>query len=127
MLQSVGDIKDAIHPLCTVAKGEAEKLGHHVSAVANLFPSLAAAAIGASSRTVSQKVQISYLEESKTLCEACMQLMYAAKESGGNSNSVSSHEKVDEGAQLMLDAAEELTSLLEKAGAEAGLITGMFL
>ena len=125
MLQAVGDIKDNIQPLSSTAKEEAEKLAHQVTTVANLFPVLAGAAIGAASRTTSQQMQSSLLEETKTLAEACMQMMYAAKESGGNPKSQDAHAKVDEAAKLMSDAAEELTSLLEKAGAEAGLVTGI--
>lgn len=124
MLQSVGDIKDNITPLATAAKVEAEKLGHQVTAVANLFPSLTGAAIGAASRTTSQQLQTSLLEETKTLSEACLQMMYAAKESGGNPKSTEAHAKVDQAAGFMVDAANELTELLEKAGAETGLIIG---
>ncbi len=125
MLQSVGDINDSITLLQTASKGEPEKLAHEAVKVANIFPILVSASIGAASRTQSQQMQTSLLEQTKTLAEACSQLMYAAKQSGGNFKSVEAHAQVDEGARLMEDAAEELTKLLEKAGAEAGLITGL--
>ena len=67
MLDSTANIHDTIVPLATSAKGEAEKLGHHVTAMANLFPSLAGAAIGAASKTASSQMQISLLEQTKTL------------------------------------------------------------
>ncbi len=67
MLDSSANIHDTIAPLATAAKGEAEKLGHQVTAMANLFPSLAGAAIGAASRTASSQMQISLLEQTKTL------------------------------------------------------------
>ena len=124
MLQSVGDINDIITPLEKASKGEPEKLAHEAVKVANYFPILISASIGAASRTQSQQMQISLLEQAKTLAEACSQMMYAAKLSGGNFKSTEAHLQVDEGAKLMEDAAEELTKLLEKAGAEAGLITG---
>ena len=54
-------------PLATAAKGEAEKLGHQVTAMANLFPSLAGAAIGAASKTTSSQMQTNLLEQTKTL------------------------------------------------------------
>uniref|UniRef100_A0A1X7VGP0 FERM domain-containing protein n=1 Tax=Amphimedon queenslandica TaxID=400682 RepID=A0A1X7VGP0_AMPQE len=125
MLQSVGDIKDNITPLSLAAKGEAEKLGHQVTAVANFFPSLAGAAIGAASRTTGQQMQSNLLEKTKTMAEAGLQMVYASKESGGNPKSEEAHGRVDEAAKLFTDAAVELTELLEKAGAESGLITGM--
>lgn len=124
MLQSVGDIRDNTAPLSLAAKGEAEKLGHQVTAVANLFPSLTGAAIGAASRTSGQQMQTNILEKTKTLTEAGLQMVYASKESGGNPKSTESHAKVDQAARFMVDAAAELTELLEKAGAETGLIIG---
>jgi talin len=125
MLQSVNDIRDNINPLTSAAKGEAEKLGHQVSAIANLFPSLTGAAIGAASRTTGQVLQTSLLEKTKTLAEASVQMMYAAKESGGNPKSQEAHTSVDEASKCMTDASVELIELLEKAGAESGLIFGM--
>ena len=57
--------------------------------------------------------------------ESGLQLMYAAKEAGGNPKSVPAHEKVDEAARFMQQAVTDLTLTLEKAGGEAGLITGI--
>ena len=50
--------------------------------------------------------------------------MYAAKEAGGNPKSTKSHAKVEEAAVLMHEAVSDLTQTLEKAGGEAGLISG---
>ena len=50
--------------------------------------------------------------------------MYAAKDAGGNPKSVPAHEKVDEAAKFMQQAVTDLTLTLEKAGGEAGLISG---
>lgn len=56
--------------------------------------------------------------------ESALQLMYAAKDAGGNPKSVPAHEKVDEAARFMQQAVTDLTLTLEKAGGEAGLISG---
>ena len=56
--------------------------------------------------------------------ESALQLTYAAKEAGGNPKSVPAHEKVDEAARFMQQAVTDLTLTLEKAGGEAGLISG---
>ena len=56
--------------------------------------------------------------------ESALQLMYAAKDAGGNPKSVPAHEKVDEAAKFMQQAVTDLTLTLEKAGGEAGLISG---
>ena len=67
MVESTGSIGDTVKPLATAAKGEAEKLGHQVTAMANLFPSLAGAAIGAASKTTSSQMQTNLLEQTKTV------------------------------------------------------------
>ena len=67
MVESASCIGDTVKPLATAAKGEAEKLGHQVTAMSNLFPSLAGAAIGAASKTTSSQMQTSLLEQTKTL------------------------------------------------------------
>ena len=51
-------------------------------------------------------------------------MMYASKESGGNPKSTRSHDKVDEAAHMVQQAVNDLTLTLEKAGGEAGLISG---
>ena len=66
-MESTGVIGDTVKPLATAAKGEAEKLGHQVTAMANMFPGLAGAAIGAASKTTSSQMQTSLLEQTKTL------------------------------------------------------------
>ena len=67
MVEATSSIGDTVKPLATAAKGEAEKLGHQVTAMANLFPSLAGAAIGAASKTTSSQMQTNLLEQTKTL------------------------------------------------------------
>lgn len=95
--------------------------------MADLFPALAGAAIGAASRTSSSQMQNSLLEQSKTLAESGLQLMYAAKEAGGNPKRKEAHAKVDDGTQMVIAAATDLASLLEKVESEAGLIAGKHL
>lgn len=50
--------------------------------------------------------------------------MYSSKEAGGNPRSTAAHAKVDEASYLMHQAVVDLTATLEKAGGEAGLISG---
>ena len=59
------------------------------------------------------------------LSESALQLVYAAKEAGGNPKSSAAHVKVDEAAVFMNQAVADLTATLEKAGGEAGLISGV--
>ena len=67
MLETSSNVGDTIKPLATAAKGEAEKLGRQMTAMANLLPSLAGAAVGAASRTSSSQMQTKLLEQTKTL------------------------------------------------------------
>ena len=120
----MGDIGEHVKPITTAAKGEAEKLGHQVTAMSNVFPSLAGAAIGAASKTTSSQLQIRLLEQTKMVTKSALQLMYAAK---GNTKSTATHGKEDEASQLVVMAVTELTQTLEKAGSETGLITGTSL
>ena len=58
------------------------------------------------------------------ISESALQLVYASKDAGGNPKSTAAHDKVDEASTLMNQAVSELTATLEKAGGEAGLISG---
>ena len=52
--------------------------------MANYFEPLTSATIGAASNSANHQRQMDILDYSKTLAESALQLMYAAKESGGN-------------------------------------------
>ena len=84
LVQSAADIGDIVGPLTVAAKGEAENLGHRVTALANLFPALASAAVGTASKTRSSQLQTTFVQETKTVVESALQLVYASKEAGGN-------------------------------------------
>ena len=84
LVQCASDIGDIVGPLTVAAKCEAENLGHRVTALANLFPSLASAAVGTASKTRSSQLQTTYVQETKTVVESALQLVYASKEAGGN-------------------------------------------
>ena len=84
LVQCTADIGDIVGPLTVAAKSEAENLGHRVTALANLFPSLASAAVGTASKTRSSQLQTTFVQETKTVVESALQLVYASKEAGGN-------------------------------------------
>ena len=52
--------------------------------MASYFEPLANATIGAASNSANHQRQMDILDYSKTLAESALQLMYAAKEGGGN-------------------------------------------
>jgi len=55
-----------------------------VSSLASYFNPLTQGAIGCASKTVSSKQQMALLDQTKTVAECALQLLYAAKEGSGN-------------------------------------------
>lgn len=84
MESSATEIIEKIDPVRSAAKGEAEKLGHRVTQMVSYFEPLVSAAVGSSSKTVNSKQQMALLDQTKTVAECALQLVYAAKEAGGN-------------------------------------------
>ena len=84
VLQSASDISELVEPLAVAAKGEAENLGHRVTALSNQIPQLATAAIGTASKTKKSQMKSQVIAETKTVVESALQLVYASKEVGGN-------------------------------------------
>lgn len=54
------------------------------STMGSYFEPLTTGAIGTASKTVNSKQQMSILDQTKTVAESALQLIYAAKEGGGN-------------------------------------------
>uniref|UniRef100_A0A8C3N914 Uncharacterized protein n=1 Tax=Geospiza parvula TaxID=87175 RepID=A0A8C3N914_GEOPR len=86
----VQEIGHLIDPIATAARGEAAQLGHKVTQLASYFEPLVSAAVGVASKTLNHQQQMTVLDQSKTLAESALQILYAAKEGGGNP-------KLDEG------------------------------
>uniref|UniRef100_F7CLM4 Talin 1 n=1 Tax=Ornithorhynchus anatinus TaxID=9258 RepID=F7CLM4_ORNAN len=111
MLTAVQEISHLIEPLANAARAEASQLGHKVSQMAQYFEPLTLAAVGAASKTQSHPQQMALLDQSKTLAESALQLLYTAKEAGGNPK-----------VRLMTDAVEDLTTTLNEAASAAGVV-----
>ncbi|XP_071498741.1 talin-1-like [Diadema antillarum] len=122
---SAAQIRDKIDEVANAAKGEAEKLGHGVTSIANYFEPLTRNAIGAASKSISSQRQMALLDQTKTVAESTLQLLYVSKESGGNPKAVHTHPAVDEAAQGMKEAVDDLMTTLEEAASEFGIVTGM--
>uniref|UniRef100_A0A8B9SFK3 Talin 2 n=1 Tax=Apteryx owenii TaxID=8824 RepID=A0A8B9SFK3_APTOW len=86
----VQEIGHLIDPIATAARGEAAQLGHKVTQLSSYFEPLVLAAVGVASKTLDHQQQMTVLDQSKTLAESALQMLYAAKEGGGNP-------KLDEG------------------------------
>ncbi|XP_043217689.1 talin-2-like isoform X2 [Amphibalanus amphitrite] len=118
ILQTVDKVRAA-------ARGEAERLGHGVTALSSFFEPLCASVVGTCSHMINTKQQMMLIEQSKTLTESALQLLYAAKEGGGNPKASHIHSDIDESADTMKEAAQELLASLEHQAANAGFVDGV--
>uniref|UniRef100_A0A8C5E9A7 Talin-2 n=1 Tax=Gouania willdenowi TaxID=441366 RepID=A0A8C5E9A7_GOUWI len=90
LTSTVQEIGHLIDPVSTAARGEASQLGHKVTQLAKYFDPLIRASVGVASKLNDHQQQMTFLDQTKTLAESALQMLYAAKEGGGNP-------KVDEG------------------------------
>eukprot|EP00051_Salpingoeca_urceolata_P011463 m.142076 g.142076 ORF g.142076 m.142076 type:complete len:2525 (-) comp17132_c0_seq1:108-7682(-) len=116
---------DSVEGIAKAALGEPQKLSHGVMALANRFGTYCAAAIGAASRLPDKDKQESFIEQAKTVAESALQLVYAARDSGGNAKAVQAHGAVLEAASDMKDAVRDVLDTTSTLAAEAGIVTGL--
>uniref|UniRef100_A0A803WDT3 Talin 2 n=1 Tax=Ficedula albicollis TaxID=59894 RepID=A0A803WDT3_FICAL len=121
----VQEIGHLIDPIATAARGEAAQLGHKVTQLASYFEPLVLAAVGLASKTLNHQQQMTVLDQSKTLAESALQILYAAKEGGGNPKASHTHDAITEAAQLMKEAVDDIMVTLNEAASEVGMVGGM--
>ncbi|XP_041428074.1 talin 2 S homeolog isoform X1 [Xenopus laevis] len=126
MQTSVQEISNLIEPMAAAARADSSQLGHKVSQMAQYFEPLTHASIGTASKTINHQQQMNLLDQTKTLAESALQMLYTSKEAGGNPK-VAAHtqEALDEAAQMMHEAVEDLTVTLNEAASAAGAVGGM--
>ncbi|KAM6200895.1 talin-2 [Rhynchocyon petersi] len=121
----VQEIGHLIDPITTAARGEAAQLGHKVTQLASYFEPLILAAVGVASKILDHQQQMTVLDQTKTLAESALQMLYAAKEGGGNPKAQHTHDAIMEAAQLMKEAVDDIMVTLNEAASEVGLVGGM--
>lgn len=124
MAASVHEIHNLIDPVAVAARSEASQLGHKVSQMASYFEPLIMAAIGTASKIVSSQQQMAVLDQTKTLTESALQMLYTAKEAGGNPKA-HMQEALEESVQMMKEAVDDLGATLGEAASAAGAVGGM--
>uniref|UniRef100_A0A3B3ZXT0 I/LWEQ domain-containing protein n=1 Tax=Periophthalmus magnuspinnatus TaxID=409849 RepID=A0A3B3ZXT0_9GOBI len=125
LTSTVQEIGHLIDPVSTAAKGEASQLGHKVTQLAGYFDPLIAASVGLASKLKDHQQQMTFLDQTKTLAESALQMLYAAKEGGGNPKAIHTHDAIAEAAQLMKEAVDDIMVTLNEAASEVGLVGGM--
>ncbi|UYV64796.1 TLN1 [Cordylochernes scorpioides] len=119
------EILEKIDHVRHAAKSEAERLGHSVNQLANMYQSLVRGAVDTASRSLRSRQQLAVLEQTKTVGECCLQLLTAAKEAGGNLRARHLHPELDTSAENARVALSELQTTLETAASETGMVTGL--
>uniref|UniRef100_A0A672N1K6 Talin-2 n=1 Tax=Sinocyclocheilus grahami TaxID=75366 RepID=A0A672N1K6_SINGR len=125
LTSSVQEVGHLIEPISTAAKGEAAQLGHKVSQLVSYFTPLISASMGMASKILDHQQQMNLLDQTKTLTESTLQMLYAAKEGGGNPKAAHTHDAIAEAAQLMREAVDDLLLTLNEAASEVGIVSGM--
>uniref|UniRef100_A0A8C2WH61 Talin 2 n=1 Tax=Cyclopterus lumpus TaxID=8103 RepID=A0A8C2WH61_CYCLU len=125
LTSSVQEIGHLIDPVSTTARGEAAQLGHKVTQLARYFDPLIVASMGLASKLHNHQQQMTILDQSKTLSESALQMLYAAKEGGGNPKACHTHDAISEAAQLMKEAVDDIMVTLNEAASEGGMVGGM--
>ncbi|XP_068598204.1 talin-2a [Brachionichthys hirsutus] len=125
LTSTVQEIGHLIDPVSTAARGEASQLGHKVTQLAGYFEPLIMASVGVASKLKDHQQQMTFLDQTKTLAESALQMLYAAKEGGGNPKASHTHDAIAEAAQLMKEAVEDMMVTLNEAASEVGMVGGM--
>ncbi|XP_032088293.1 talin-2 [Thamnophis elegans] len=121
----VQEIGHLIDPIATAARGEAAQLGHKVTQLSSYFEPLVLAAVGVVSKLMNHQQQMNLLDQTKTLAESALQMLYAAKEGGGNPKASHTHDAILEAAQLMKEAVDDIMVTLNEAASEVGMVGNM--
>ncbi|KAM9408896.1 LOW QUALITY PROTEIN: talin-2-like [Pholidichthys leucotaenia] len=125
LTSTVQEIGHLIDPVSTAARGEASQLGHKVTQLAGYFEPLVKASVGVASKLNNHQQQMTFLDQTKTLAESALQMLYAAKEGGGNPKASHTHDAIAEAAQLMKEAVDDIMVTLNEAASEVGMVGGM--
>ncbi|KAJ3605813.1 hypothetical protein NHX12_027857 [Muraenolepis orangiensis] len=125
MMTSLHEISNMIEPVAIAAHSEASHLGHKVSQMARYFEPLIMAAIGTASKILSSQQQMAVLDQTKTLAESALQMLYTAKEAGGNPKAAHTQEALEESVQMMKEAVDDLGATLSEVASAAGAVGSM--
>ncbi|KAJ9593984.1 hypothetical protein L9F63_014625, partial [Diploptera punctata] len=125
MESSATEISEKLEPVRAAAKYEAENIGHAVNQMVLYFEPLVAGAIGAASNMMHSKQQMVLLDQTKTVAECALQLVYATKEGGGNPKAVNIHPDIDESVEATKDSLQDVGKTLEHLATQAGVVTGI--
>merc|ERR1719204_2137201 len=125
MNNSAVQISQKLSEVQEASKSEAERLGHSITSLLSYFDPMVSNAIGTASNMVSSKQQVLILDQTKAVAECAQQLLYAAKESGGNPRATHVHGDIDESAEAMTAALQEMQGSVEKLAPNMGVVSSI--
>lgn len=123
--QAAGELLDKLEPVRHSGKHEAENIGHAVNQLVQYFEPLVSGTIGAASHMMHSKHQTALLDQTKTVTESAVQLLYVTKDCGGNPRASNIHPEIDEYINSTREALHELISNIEKLSTQSGIVTGV--
>jgi len=125
MNNSAVQISQKLVEVQEASKSEAERLGHSITSLMSYFEPMVSNSIGTASNMVSSKQQVLILDQTKTVAECAQQLLYAAKESGGNPRAQHVHGDIDESAEAMASSLQEMQTTVEKLAPNMGVVSSI--
>lgn len=125
MNQSAVQISQKLSEVQEASKSEAERLGHSITSLMSYFEPMVSNAVGTASNMGSSKQQVVILDQTKAVAECAQQLLYAAKESGGNPRATHVHGDIDESAEAMSSSLQEVQSTVEKLAPNMGVVSSI--
>lgn len=123
--QAAGELLDKLEPVRHAAKHEAENIGHSVNQLVQYFDPLVNGTIGAASNMMHSKHQTTLLDQTKTVAESALQLLYATKDCGGNPRAANIHPEIDEFTTSTREALQELIANIEQISTQSGIVSGV--
>ena len=93
--------------------------------MASYLNPLAANAIGCASKSTTSQRQTDTLDQTKTVAESLIQLVYAAKEGGGNPKASHTHNALDETVDTVTENLQEFIANMEDQASSAGMVDTM--
>jgi len=125
MNNSAVQISQKLSEVQEASKSEAERLGHSITSLMSYFEPMVTNAIGTASNMGSSKQQVLILDQTKAVAECAQQLLYAAKESGGNPRATHVHGDIDESADAMASSLQEMQGTVEKLAPNMGVVSSI--
>merc|ERR1719221_2067570 len=125
MNNSAVQISQKLSEVQEASKSEAERLGHSITSLMSYFEPMVTNAVGTASNMNSSKQQVLILDQTKAVAECAQQLLYAAKESGGNPRATHVHGDIDESAEAMAASLQDMQGTMEKLAPNMGVVSSI--